>query len=612
MEQQTKEQIKNRMIKKAASLWGVAANEIEMSFDPIVSLLIAACASEIEKISSEVDGSQTRITEKVIQLMTPDAMDGPTPAQAILYADPTDNVTQIKPEFLFNFKKKEIVKKTTVKHTDLYFSPVQDFNLVNAKVAFIAAGNTVIQLDEKKRRKIVAQQLTNSKLEPSTLYLGVSSKLKHFPFDDLSFYFELQEVEDKNLFYHHLKNAEWFVDDTKLDVKGGLYNSDKGQLLDLKSIFEDVSSKTNNTSQRIINGYSHHYITTKSIEKGKEISESKFEEAEATFKEHKIKVDGDLRWIKIVFPRIINNDILKNVHCSLNSFPVMNRELKSFTNQIKEYINILPIKTEDLFFDMKSISNTEGKSYTSRSKDNSDEDKGTFVMRSNNVGKLDKRKAREYIVHLIELLKDESASFSFLDNDFLHANLKGLNQSISLLEKKATETSDEMTQTSYVILKPYKPNENLIVEYWTTNGVAANNIKSGSDLTLYKGIGVETRGSYLMTTSHGGKDDLSMQDRLNSYRRSLLSRDRIVTKEDVKALCHELYGDKIALVDIDKGYSKALDLNKGLVQCIEIVLTPNKQINTGIEEWDTINSNLLYYLEKNSINVFPYKIKILN
>ena len=36
------------MIKKAATMWGVAANEIEMSFDPVVSLLIAACASEME------------------------------------------------------------------------------------------------------------------------------------------------------------------------------------------------------------------------------------------------------------------------------------------------------------------------------------------------------------------------------------------------------------------------------------------------------------------------------------------------------------------------------------------------------------------------------------
>jgi hypothetical protein len=153
MEQNTKEQIKNRMIKKAASLWGVAANEIEMSFDPIITLLISACASEIEKISSEVDGAQTRITEKVIQLMTPDSVDGPTPAQAILYADTSDSVTQLKPEFQFKFRKDEVVKKTSIKQTELYFSPVQEFNLVNAKVEYIATGDTVIQFEKKKETR---------------------------------------------------------------------------------------------------------------------------------------------------------------------------------------------------------------------------------------------------------------------------------------------------------------------------------------------------------------------------------------------------------------------------------------------------------------------------
>jgi len=37
---ENKTQVKNRMIKKAASLWGVQPNEIESTFDPIVTLLI--------------------------------------------------------------------------------------------------------------------------------------------------------------------------------------------------------------------------------------------------------------------------------------------------------------------------------------------------------------------------------------------------------------------------------------------------------------------------------------------------------------------------------------------------------------------------------------------
>lgn len=609
MRNNSKEQIKNRMIAKAADIWGVPANEIEMSFDPIVSLLISACASEIEKISAEVDESQTRITEKVIQLMTPETVNGPKPAQAILYAAPIDDIVTLKPEFLFNYRKKNTYRNTSIQYKDIYFSPVQEFNLVNGAIQFLAMGNTVIEQTEKKTRKILLQDPKSNKLPPSTMYLGISSDLKTIPLKNISLYFELQGSVHKDLFYHHLRNAEWFVEGKKLSVIGGMFNGDEEQVIDLHTIFEDVSNKTNTTSKLTNNSFSKHYCT---IKENKGVKTSNFQEITTLFETNKIKTDGNVRWIKIVFPRIIDHSILEKVHCSFNSFPALNRELNSFTYQIKEYINILPIKTEDLFFDIKSIVNTNGKKYKARSKDNSSEDKGTFVLRSDNVGKLDKRKAKEYIIHLIELLKDESASFSFLNNDFLHNNLKGLNQLISLLEKKVSEASSEVTQTNYIVLKPYKPNETLLVDYWTTLGNEANNIKTGSELSVFKGIGISHKEIYFVTTSFGGKDDLSMKDRLNSYRSSLLSRDRIVTKEDMKALCYELYGDKVENVEIKKGYSTAIDVKKGIIQCIDIIVHPNNEVTTETEEWDAINSNLLYFLEKKSINVFPYKIKILN
>src|SRR5690606_38637322 len=127
MRDNSKEEIRNRMMKNAAALWGVPANEIDMSFDPIVALLISACAAEIEKIASEVDESQTRITEKIIQLMTPEFVFGARPAHAVLYTEPIDGVLKIKPEYLFSFKKKVSYKNIADNFKDIYFSPLQEF-----------------------------------------------------------------------------------------------------------------------------------------------------------------------------------------------------------------------------------------------------------------------------------------------------------------------------------------------------------------------------------------------------------------------------------------------------------------------------------------------------
>lgn len=611
MEGNNKEQIKNRMIKQAATIWGVAVNEIEMSFDPIVALLIAACASEIEKISNEVDQSQTRVTEKLMQLMTPETANGPSPAHAILYADSDDDVTPLKPEYLFLYRKEIAYKKTEILQKDIFFSPVQDFNLVNAKIEYLATGNVIKHLTSNKNWDILSQD-QNDRLPESTLYVGITSDLKSIPIGDLSLYFELQDVDNKDIFFHHLRNAQWYADDEEIETVGGFYNSKDSVSSDLDHIFEDTSDKTHHVAQQVLKSYSKHYITLKAFRKGKGIKKSGYEELQSIIDSNKLKINDQVRWIKIEFPRIISNETLAKLHCSFNAFPVLNRNLKSFSSRIKDYVHIFPVKTEDLFFDMKSISNTNGDIYRERSKNSSGEDKGTFVIRGDNLGKLEKRQAKEYLLHLIELLKDESASFSFLNNDFLHSNLKGLNQLLALLEKKVTETSSQETQTNYIVLKPYKTNEDLIVEYWITNGSLANALPSGSALSIYKGFGVSRSNCHLVTTSLGGQDGLNMNDRLNSYRKSLLARDRIVTKEDIKALCYEMYGERIEKVEVRKGYTNGVGINKGLVQCIEIQLSPNTKQPTALEEWETINSNLSYYLEKNSMNVFPYKINVLN
>ncbi|MGB1309500.1 MAG: hypothetical protein ACPG6B_11355, partial [Oceanihabitans sp.] len=232
--------------------------------------------------------------------------------------------------------------------------------------------------------------------------------------------------------------------------------------------------------------------------------------------------------------------------------------------------------------------------------------------RGTSAGKLDQRSAREYVTHLIELLKDESASFSFLNNDFLYSNLKQLNQTISLLEKKVTNSNTALTEVNYATLEPYSKKENLLVEYWTTNGEEANNIKSGSPIEVYKAIGIKQKGNYLLSTTFSGKNKLNMEERLNAYRYALLSRERIVTKEDIKALCYTIYNNKIEQVKISKSYSNNIGLTKGISQCIEIALHPNKDVPYNANEWQSLNSNLLLNLEKKSLNIFPYKIKIVN
>ncbi|MBW1296742.1 type VI secretion system baseplate subunit TssF [Aquimarina litoralis] len=611
MSTENKVQIKNRMIKKAASLWGVSPNEIESSFDPVVSLLIGACASEIEKISSEIDNSQTRITERLIQLMTPETLYGSRPAHGIIYSDPIEKKTTITPEHLLYFKKKIKTKNASTELKNIYFSPIQKNHLIDATISRMICGNKIFELEGKRKTTSTLSLKDTSTLSPSTLYLGIQTDQNKIALKDVSLYFELLDVQENELFYHHLKNTRFYFEDKEFKTASGYFNSDVSRRTSLESIFDFKPNKTRNIEEKVSKLYKKHFVSVKSDISIK--SEAKLPEEFSKFIDQKTHDDlTNFNWIKIEFPRIIDDSILESVYCTFNAFPALNRKWESISYQLKDYIDIVPISTQELFLDIKGISNTSGKEYRLRENDSASDDKGTYVIRRDNVSKLDYRKAREYLIHLIELLKDESASFSFFGNDFLQSNINELNQNISLLEKKVTDMKKSSEETNYISVKPYKKKDTLLVEYWVTNGEDANQIKSGNSLSIYQGSDLKQKGSMFLTSTFQGKNNLGMDERLNAYRRALLSRNRIVTREDVKALCYELCSNKVHEVRVGKGFKTDIHVSKGLIPCIEVQLIENKEENTSEVEWNSLKSNILSILEQQSLNVFPYKITVIS
>lgn len=608
---ENKVQIKNRMIKKAASLWGVSPNEIESSFDPVVSLLIGACASEIEKISSEIDNSQTRITERLIQLMTPETLYGSRPAHAIIYSEPNEKKITITPEHLLYYKKKVKTKNAGSELKNIYFSPIQEKHLIDATVSRMICGNKIFELEGKRKTTSTLSLKKGGTLPPSTLYLGVQSEHGEIGLKDVSFYFELLDVQENELFYHHLKNARFYINDEVVDVSPGYFNSNVSRRINLESIFNYKPNKTRNIEEQVKKLYKKHFISVKSNISLS--SETKIPEDFSNFIDQKAHDDlADFNWIKIEFPRIIDDGILESVYCTFNAFPALNRRWENISYQLKDYIDIVPISTQELFLDIKSISNTSGNEYRLRENDSSVDSKGTYVIRRDNVSKLDYRKAREYLIHLIELLKDESASFSFFGNDFLQSNINELNQNISLLEKKVSDMKKTSEETNYVSIKPYRKKDTLLVDYWVTNGEDANQIKPGNTLSIYQGTDLKQKGSVFLTSTFQGKNNLGMEERLNAYRRALLSRNRIVTREDVKALCYELCSNKVKEVKVSKGFKTDIHISKGLIPCIEVMLFASKEVVTSPVEWNSLKSNILSILEQQSLNVFPYKITVKN
>lgn len=608
---QTKNQIKNRMVKKAAELWGVSPNDIDSSFDPVVSLLLGACASELSKISTEVNKSQSRISERLIELMSPETSSGSQPAHAIAHAMPTEPFSNIFPANQLFAKKKIKNNDGEVTFKTAYFSPIKPFKLINSYIQYALTGNKILDF-ENDRKVINAEQLylsNNNQLASSTIYLGLLKTKEKVSLKQTSLFFELNDISNHELFYNQLKQAKFYFNDKAIDVEFGYHDIETEDKLNISNIFSNESQKSITIENQTATIYKKHYVTISS-----DCLLNSDSKNEDLFNQVDLKTHDDLEemhWIKVEFPSIITNKILSNLYVAFNTFPVLNRRLESSSYLLKDFTNIVPFSTSDLFLDIRKITNENNKEYTTLDT-NQENQKGTYTLRDESVGRLDSKKAKDHLTNLLELLKNESAAFSVLGNDFLQTNIQKLNQNISALEDRVAEMSLEVEENHYLSLKPYSNKETIFIEFWSTIGEQANLIKTNAKLQVYKGADIDTKKCFLISPTIQGKNSLTTDEKLYKYRRMLLSRDRIVTREDIKALCFDICGNKIENVTLTKEFKTHPDYEKGLIPTVVIKIKKNKNANVENVEWIMIKNNILSILEEKSTNLFPYHINLID
>lgn len=604
---ETKEDIKNRMLRKAAELWGVPANEIKDHADPLVHLILTACAAEIEQLSLEVKESQNHITDRLMQLLTPETVFDVKPAHAIAYADSLAPKITINEEYGLYAKKmnEDILSEAQSKQT--FFSPTKETHLIAAKIKYMVTADKAYHFSNHKTKDLFEIYEASTSLSNSTLYLAIETELPEISLDEVSIYFEYQGIAQKELFYYHLKNARWFISDGEIDTINGYRREEESQL---KNFTREKRNKTQTLIDNINSYYEKFYTTLKVV--AEESERSSFPEIETLLETQKSNIEQGLFWLKIEFPSVISNKMLSSLFCSLNTFPVVNRKKENFSYQMKKFISLVPIISESLFLDVKNVQNIEGESYQQKDLHNEIKEKGTYALKSQNLNALDTLKAKDYLVRLLDLLKNESAAFSFLEHDFLSSNIETLNQTIAVIDEKLSVAPTANTHTNYMSVKPYKDSENIFIEYWTSIGEKANALKAGLSLQVYEGYDINPNTAYMVTPTFGGQDKLSKEQRLNAYRSIALSHNKIVTEKDIEMLCYDLYQDKISKVQVKRGKMTDYARSKGLTICIEIILTPSEVHQVKDYEWDYLNNNLMAILKERSMNVYPFKISIKN
>ena len=602
------EQIKNRMIKRASRMWGYSELESESAFDPVLELLLSACASELEKLRFEQENSRARITDRILEIIFPNQIVGVVPSQTLLQLTPVENNVQLSRYNHFKAIKKtqNIYDPTQVNTKDIYFSPTLEMKLTTAQVKYLLYGNKVLQQESFFYQEEIARSERN--IPSGEFWIGI-----HAPgvekLEDLCFYIDVNNKEQKEFFTYYLQQVKVFSEGKEYELVEG-YNTPTNSIE-----YENIISKNYTGIDAIYNEVNQFYQANFFTLKGTIYPKTEEEKSVATtllenyFLDHKFITEKDIIWLQFKFYEVITPKVLENVRIALNCVPAINIRNTEDYKRIKGQLTIYPITGEDSFLDIDYISDNYKKRYDV--KNYLSDDNISIVLRRGGVARFDERNALEHLQHLLGLIREETASFSAIGNDFaIEEELKQISQNLASIYQNIKEKNLSLNPNPYLIFSSNNKemDMNFTISYWHTAAEEGNDIKTGISLVCDSENKTAISKAIVVKPSFGGRRGLTTSDKILEYRNALLSRGRIVTIADVKTFAKSHFKHTIKGLEVQKGTKKEVSLKGGFKRTIDIYLNKNKEVEVSETEWEYLKDSFLIKLEKASTNIYPYRI----
>ncbi|TDH18501.1 hypothetical protein EXU57_23170 [Segetibacter sp. 3557_3] len=605
------------MLKNIARTLGCAEGELDI----FITMLVNALGAELEKVLGEVQDTRARVLERLVQLLCPEVPSASMPAHAVAHALPVEAATEVyeDAQFYGTFKSpsRDQLPEPAVK--DIFFSPTATFHLNRASVRFMASGNLLFKVSNSEK-EVIARSSGSNQLQSSTLWLGIDEPCVSI--HNSLFYFELRNISGRQLFYHHLPNAQWFWNGVQLDHLPGYGDREiSGETINVESLLQGGGNVSSGVKARVNAFYKPFFITLGDVDgltskKGDGTTPQVILNA-FSGKEVEQMLQLPLRWIMIQFSDMVSNTLLQDVICNLNCFPVLNRKLYDVTYRLEDSGNIIPLKTDEAFFDLQQVNIKANSPVNFGAPVNQMKEAREVLVRNGGVGRFDERDAAASIDRLIQLLRDESAAFSTINKDLLSSEMKQLQQAVNRLNQNTSFSTIQKGSIPYLFLSGEQSLMGSIsIKFWGTNGDVANNMNAGTPLRLYKGAYIQDNRAVLVTATRGGRDQLSVTEKLAAVRTALLSNDRLVTLQDIRAFCRYHLGDKAKKISIQKGVITLPGEQGGFKSSLDVIVELNENAYEGVTAKDDLcvywQENLLALLNEKSAPSATYRVILKN
>jgi hypothetical protein len=588
--------------------------------DPVIRLFYGACAEEIGKVREEIYHVEQRLIKKTIQYLLPEEFHAPSPAHAVFQARLLDKMAEgtIGPEYQFSVGREEKSK------TRFMFTPAGTYPIYQSEVEYLFFRNCLYQNDDGKMNQLLSG---NSSLatQDDFFWIGIKDLDKILPKDKISLYFTMPLAgSELYSFLSALKFCKCTSGDKPLNITFGLSGSDT----DIRyKILKQPDYLINKIFQDARNWYQNHFITLSGLPllpPGESPLPSDITKTLSSKDIEKIK--GDIYWIKFNFSSLLKENWIQNLVCSMNCFPAVNLKIEQEQFDIESMpINIFPIACDDFILAIKNISGkqrnkqeeTDYHYLDARSRETVGLE-GQAIFKKGSLRYLDPVKLKAMLNHLATLLKEETI---LLTKDGTKEDLTKLNRlsrALNEFENSIDSSGGNKSKISgSVILKPFRDQSKVFIRFWSTAGEAANQIKplppeeKQKQCEIIYGPDLKAEKVKLITATTGGKNQPSEEEHLDTLRKLILTRGRIVTIEDIKAFCHEHFSGKKVTVEVSRSFIQSQNPGQGITRVANVKITLLEKGKLNTDEILQLKSELLQKLEQNSANLIPFSVEIL-
>ncbi|WP_271783480.1 hypothetical protein [Aquimarina algiphila] len=576
---------------RSMELWGIDSNQM---IDPLIEMFLDVFSFELSKVYQEVKISDAKLLERISKILVNENWSLPTPAHALISVQPSEEVGEINKTTQLYFQK---ITQGDV--TDVFFTPIKKQELIKAKIYCTALERQLVFKDHKKASKVSIDSYKESRVPEYTIWVGIDiqqsllKKLDKIPISIL--------LKDSNL-NSYLKM-----------VKAHDY---EGNELEIYQEQEDQTIKKEHYYTSI-QRYYQDYLYTLDLTNSTRKKYSLTERCKDVFNEMDIEeYNKDLFWLQLSFPVAFVKEELEKISISLNTFPIVNRKFSYRQHNIKRNGKIISLFShdEEYFLNVESLIDNDGKAYKSTLKNDINNLAGSFSLYFGDIEQFDERNAKFILNQVIQTVREEGSSFSAIGYDLLNAYLEDLNDKLDVLERKVNYRYKNVSDNSekvYLLTIPHTTSRTYECSYWTTNAGLANNIRSGTLLSQYQTIGLEADSIRLQTDTVGGVVKNGTKEKISSFRYGLLSKDRIVSNEDIKEFVSMTVGEIVESVLVKSGVGISPNKKQGLVRTIDVDVALTQSGNLNSENKKRLSSFLQLELQNKSVHNTPYRVNII-